>query len=40
MAEQLAKERDDLGARDVAHVEIEVQPEAVSAEMTESLSRW
>lgn len=45
MAEQLAKERDDLGARDVAHVEIEVQPEAVttrvtvSAEMTEIVSR-
>jgi hypothetical protein len=27
MREQLAEERDDLGARDVAHVEIEVQPE-------------
>jgi len=28
MTEQLAKKRDDLGARDVAHAEIEVQPEA------------
>ncbi len=30
MAEQLAEERDDLGTGDVAHVEIEVQPEAVA----------
>jgi len=27
MTEQLAEKRDDLGARDVTHVEIEVQPE-------------
>ncbi len=28
MTEQVAEERDDLGTRNVAHVEIEVQPEA------------
>jgi hypothetical protein len=32
MAEQLAEERDDLGTGDVAHVEIEVQPEAVATQ--------
>jgi hypothetical protein len=30
MAEKLAEERDHLGARDVAHVEIEVQPESLA----------
>ena len=30
VAEQLAEERDDLGTGDVAHVEIEVQPEPVA----------
>lgn len=45
MAEQLAEEPDDLGTRDVAYVEIEVQPQTaatrgtVSAEITETLSR-
>jgi hypothetical protein len=45
MTEQLAEKRDDLAARDVVPVEVEVQPEAVaardtvSAEMTETLSR-
>jgi hypothetical protein len=45
MAEQLAEEPDDLGTRDVAYVEIEVQPQTaatrgtVSAEIAETLSR-
>jgi hypothetical protein len=30
MAEQPAEERDDLGTCNIAHVEIEVQPEAVA----------
>jgi hypothetical protein len=32
MTEQLAEERDDLGTRDVAHVESEIQPEAVATQ--------
>jgi hypothetical protein len=30
MTEKLAEKRDDLGARDVVHVEIEVQPETTA----------
>jgi hypothetical protein len=30
MTEQFAEKRDDLGASDVAHVEIEVQPEVAA----------